>query len=86
MKIRVSKPQTRMERECMCNEVLQFFFTAQGCPYSVNNVLLVKLRIEPSLGRQDAVFHESYTEACIVRAHSTTSGYPHQLGGNMGCC
>ena len=44
------------------------------------SVPLVELRNEPCiLGGQDALFHVSYEEACVVRAHSTTHGYPTNL-------
>ena len=57
----------------MRDEVLQFFSTARRCSYDVINVPLVELRNEPCIGRQDALFPVSYEEACVVRAHSTTT-------------
>ena len=67
----------------MRDEVLQFFSTARGCSYDVINIPLVELRNEPCIGVQDALFHVSYEEACVVRAHSTTHGYPNAV--QYGC-
>ena len=75
----MSKLQSGMECGYMRDEVLQFFSTARGCSYDVINVPLVELKNEPCIGGQDALFHVSYEEACVVRAHSTTHGYPTNL-------
>ena len=74
----MGKLQSRMKSGYTCYKVLQFLM-AQGCSYNVINVLLVGLRNELCIGGQNALFLVSYEEAYVVRAHSTTHGYPTNL-------